>query len=407
MIDCGEMSKGLLPVPHLLSPTGRKLVVCVEIVHLTPVASSFFLPNKDTRRYLPKKGTSWLETATKMASPTTQKRLKQGPSGVISCLAYSACSISMVLGNKALATYGVDVHLLPVVFQCFFAMVMTKLLSAVGIPGLHAEAMNLKTAVSWLPINVLFCSMLFTSFMALKWIEIPMFQVFKTSTVVWVTILEFLLFGGKVNAHCCAALTLIVVGAAGTVVTGIDLRNGWGLFWMVANVFSTASYIIYLKFATRFIKLSRLGMVKYNNTLGVLLLAPAVLAKGEVSSLLESGALKSWQYVGLNLLVGVVGFGINLVALWCIECTSASTYSITGNLSKVHIARARVPGESILKRVRVFCPVLSKKNWAWVAAGFLRHFTYHSEMSRNRQHVHVMKRRHQNKDIDTSLTNTI
>ncbi|CAM9313347.1 unnamed protein product [Choristocarpus tenellus] len=215
---------------------------------------------------------------------------------------------------------------------------MTVVLSALGLPSTHAEPLKVKTALAWLPINILFCAMLLTSFMALKWNTVPMFQVFKTLSMVCITIMERFLWGRQVSSYCWGALALIVTGAAGATLVNardVGINNGWGLFWMISNVLCTVSYVLYLRFATTYIRLSRLGMVKYNNFLGAILLVPMVLGKGEIQTLLDSDMLNSWKYASLNVFVGIVGFAINLAALWCIETTSATTYSITGNLSKI------------------------------------------------------------------------
>lgn len=44
--------------------------------------------------------------------------------------------------------------------------------------------------------------------------------------------------------------------------------RAWGYFWMSANCFATASYVLTMKFATRTMKLPKFGMVFYNNLLG-------------------------------------------------------------------------------------------------------------------------------------------
>lgn len=45
--------------------------------------------------------------------------------------------------------------------------------------------------------------------------------------------------------------------------------RAWGYFWMSANCFATAAYVLTMKFATRTMKLPKFGMVFYNNLLGV------------------------------------------------------------------------------------------------------------------------------------------
>lgn len=46
------------------------------------------------------------------------------------------------------------------------------------------------------------------------------------------------------------------------------VHSVWGYFWMTANCFSTAGYVLTMKFATRTMKLPKFGMVFYNNLLG-------------------------------------------------------------------------------------------------------------------------------------------
>lgn len=46
------------------------------------------------------------------------------------------------------------------------------------------------------------------------------------------------------------------------------LSRAWGYFWMSANCFATAAYVLTMKFATRTMKLPKFGMVFYNNLLG-------------------------------------------------------------------------------------------------------------------------------------------
>merc|ERR1719343_968969 len=67
--------------------------------------------------------------------------------------------------------------------------------------------------------------------------------------------------------------------------------TGIGLFWMVANCLATSGYVLYLKFATKTLKLSKFGMVFYNNVLCALFLLPVASAMGEVRFFLRLGSL--------------------------------------------------------------------------------------------------------------------
>jgi hypothetical protein len=81
----------------------------------------------------------------------------------LSCLVYSTFSVVMVLANKlVVSTFEFRATLLLLVFQNSCAVVMAVGGRALGF--LSFENFSLRTAVQWLPANVLFCAMLFTGF---------------------------------------------------------------------------------------------------------------------------------------------------------------------------------------------------------------------------------------------------
>lgn len=103
--------------------------------------------------------------------------------GVLSCLMYTFCSVSMVLSNKAISTtLSTEARtslpqLSVILFQCVIAVVLVecaKMLKIVDYP-----AFSLKTAKSWLPLNILFIGMLVTGFLSLVYVSVPIVTVFK------------------------------------------------------------------------------------------------------------------------------------------------------------------------------------------------------------------------------------
>ncbi|CAN0549551.1 unnamed protein product, partial [Ectocarpus sp. 8 AP-2014] len=70
------------------------------------------------------------------------------------------------------------------------------------------------------------------------------------------------------------SMAVMVFGALFASYNDLDF-NPWGYFWMVANCCTTAGYVLYMKHATKSIKLPRFGMVFYNNLLTTCLLTPA------------------------------------------------------------------------------------------------------------------------------------
>ena len=90
---------------------------------------------------------------------------------------------------------------------------------------------------------------------------------------------------------------------------------------------------------TSSIKLSKFSAVFINNFLCCIMLTMTATATGELQRALEAvvGSERSldYRYLVLNGFTGVIAFLMNFASLWCIACTSGTTYSIIGSLNKV------------------------------------------------------------------------
>jgi GDP-mannose transporter len=122
----------------------------------------------------------------------------------------------------------------------------------------------------------------------------------------------------------------------GAVMAGAnDLQFSWiGYSWMIANCVATALYTLYMRFVSINVKLSRTGMVFYNNLLTIIFLTPICLAMGEQYELMKPQFLKI-EFLGLNILAGLLGVCLNFASLWCVAKTSATNYAIVGSLCKI------------------------------------------------------------------------
>lgn len=107
---------------------------------------------------------------------------------------------------------------------------------------------------------------------------------------------------------------------------------------MGSNCFFTAAYLLYMKFATRTVKINKFGQALYNNVLSLPILWAGALLRGEFGVLLEKEELHTSSFVMLNLYAGFVGFFLNLATLWCVQNNTATTYAIVGSLNKIPLA---------------------------------------------------------------------
>ncbi|CAM9873251.1 unnamed protein product [Chrysoparadoxa australica] len=257
----------------------------------------------------------------------------------------------MVLANKALAfQYQANLEILLVVYQCLVAVVLVEGARRKGF--VEQYSFSWQMAMQWAPVNVMFCLMLFTSFMAdtpphpphqtntlfpLQYMNVPLVTVFKNLTNIAIVYGDWYLNSQQVSALIVASLGVMLGGALLAGANDIEFTF-WGYFWMVANCCSTAGYVLYMKYATKSIKLSKFGMVFYNNILGLMLLTPVALLKGELGILASRTDLHTLGYAVVNTFAGAAGFMLNFASLWCVGSTSATTYAIVGSVNKLPVS---------------------------------------------------------------------
>jgi len=249
----------------------------------------------------------------------------------------------MILTNKSLASSyqdltPIDLNILLVVFQAFIAVVcveVCKRLKWIEPPEVTTETIKL-----WVPVNLFFCAMLFTGMASLQHNSVPMVTIFKNITNLLVASGDYALFGATVETLAFASFAVILGGAVAAAWNDIlaGTMNPVGLFWMVANCVSTAGYVLYMKFATKNVKLSKVGMVYVNNLLALFFLLPTSYLRGEVNVFLETSAIHTFDYFFKNCIAGLTGFSLNFAALNCVATTGPTTYAVVGALNKIPVA---------------------------------------------------------------------
>lgn len=132
---------------------------------------------------------------------------------VLSCFAYTFCSITMVLANKALASgYAADIDFLVIAFQGVCAVVLVLGCDAAGVIELGTR-FDARVAVQWLPVNVFFVAMLSTGFLSLKHLNVPMVTIFKNLTNVGIMWGEWSFYGQAVSGGAILSCAIMVLGA--------------------------------------------------------------------------------------------------------------------------------------------------------------------------------------------------
>ena len=266
--------------------------------------------------------------------------VKKNAKVLSACASYSFCSVSMVLVNKSLASsyndliVG-DLNILLVVFQAIVAVMAVKISHRLGWVDIPPFSMD--TAKQWAPVNIFFCAMLFTGMASLQFNSVPMVTIFKNVSNITTSIGDYYYFGNKPEGLVIVAFGIMLSGAIAAAWNDISL-SPVGLLWMALNCISSSGYVLYMKNATEKIKLTKFGMVFYNNVLCVCFLLPAAMAMGQTKLLWESKALHTSDYAMMNFTAGMVGFLLNFASLHCVDTSGPTTYVTIGSLNKIPVA---------------------------------------------------------------------
>ena len=288
---------------------------------------------------------------------------------ISACALYSFCSVAMVLTNKSLASSyrdrtTTDLNILLVVFQAIVAVLcvgFSKRMKWVDYPALTLETIKL-----WIPVNLFFCAMLFTGMASLQYNSVPMVTIFKNITNIMVASGDCFFFHATMETLVIASFAVTLGGAIAAAWN--DISSSWmGLFWMAANCGATAGYVLYMKYATKHVKLSKFGMVFVNNMLCIAFLLPAALMRGEVYSFLTTKGLHTMDYFGKNSLAGFMGFFLNFAALNCVSATGPTTYAVVGSLNKVPVA---------FLGYFMFDSLITRETWFFICVSLCGGFMY-------------------------------
>lgn len=255
---------------------------------------------------------------------------------VISLLAYSTCSISMILLNKlVIDTYQVNFPMGLLLLQNTCAVLLVAMLKQFKL----VEYPDFDWAVvrKWLPLTVLFVAMLWTSMRSLQIMSVAVQTILKNLAIILTALGDSFLFGNKISLPMYGAFLMMVLGSyLGS--KGDRWVTTEGLVYTFLNIFFTVAYVLYMKRLLGDVskEIGRYGPVFYNNILSLPFLLPFCVMDlpAMVTAIQGSSA---GAKVSLLLMV-LTGSTMTFATFWCMKMTSPTTYSVTGALNKIPMA---------------------------------------------------------------------
>jgi len=149
-----------------------------------------------------------------------------------------------LLNKAALSSFNFKAPDALLFFQCALCVVLVQAFKMFGL--IKVEPFNMKVVRVWYPVNLIFVTMLMTSFWAVKDLGVPMSTVLKNMTNLMVIGAEYFMYGRGYNRFIWACLGLMVLSAVCGAFTDLSF-NAAGYFWQIVNSGFTAANMLYLK----------------------------------------------------------------------------------------------------------------------------------------------------------------
>eukprot|EP00199_Chlamydomonas_sp_CCMP681_P001907 CAMPEP_0119105438 /NCGR_PEP_ID=MMETSP1180-20130426/3395_1 /TAXON_ID=3052 ORGANISM="Chlamydomonas cf sp, Strain CCMP681" /NCGR_SAMPLE_ID=MMETSP1180 /ASSEMBLY_ACC=CAM_ASM_000741 /LENGTH=363 /DNA_ID=CAMNT_0007090481 /DNA_START=134 /DNA_END=1225 /DNA_ORIENTATION=- len=267
------------------------------------------------------------------------------PVVLVSGMFYALSSCCLTLLNKyALAGFGFTAPNALLFFQCGLTVLMVK---ACELFGLIKPLQPLKRdlIIIWFPVNLLFVSMIGSSFYALKAVGVGMVTVWKNLSNFVTAMGDVFLFGKAYPWQVWGTL-FMMLGSAGMGASS-DVRFNWnGYGWQMVNCLFTSAYALYLRsvmdkvaeHTTNKQRMDEFSMVYYNNLLSLPCIMVLMYVFGEIPTLTSQPAFQNPAFLMVAGMGGIIGFAISFSSLWFLSQTSATIYSLVGALNKIPVA---------------------------------------------------------------------
>lgn len=296
------------------------------------------------------------------AKRTSQWYSINSSEGVFACAAYSSCSISLTLANKAifsstklnfpwsiLLTQSVVVALL---FSIYFTSGIPKVKDTNGtISRDLLKQLSIPT--------VFFTLFIFSNARALSTVSLPLLTVLKSLAPLCVALAERVVFGDRVTGGTYMAMGLIGLGNL-VAVTGDGGFHMGGYLWALFNILCNVAYVISLRFclADTFTPAQK---TFHSNIIAVVFITPVATVL-ELREFYTAFQETNTRFRILFFLSCILAAGIGASVFWVLKAASGSTLSFVGATNKVFVV--------ILGNI-FFETKVSPRGWIGVVLGIL------------------------------------
>jgi len=257
----------------------------------------------------------------------------------------------MVLGNKAIA-YRADLHLSTILFQNAIAVAMLASVTRQD----HRLERTCSAFAQAFGVALLLTVMLVSSLTSLKYVGVTSVVLMKNLSTAGTVLGEWVFFGRKILLSTLLAGSVMLT--ASLLYCKFDVQfSSEGYFWIAVNILATSSYALSMQYVITCSRVSKQCLLFHTNLLSLPVLALAIASRGELPILFASLANLTPAFVGIQVVVAVIGGLLGYVSMWTIECLGAGTFAVLGTMNKVPlvILGATIFGDSFSFESAIFC----------------------------------------------------
>ncbi|XP_010605914.1 UDP-N-acetylglucosamine/UDP-glucose/GDP-mannose transporter isoform X2 [Fukomys damarensis] len=267
---------------------------------------------------------------------TGAELLPSGAARLLSALLYGACSLLLVLLNKALLTaYGfpspivLGIGQMAATIMILFVAKLNKII--------HFPDFDKRIPAKLFPLPLLYIGNHLSGLSSTGKLSLPMFTVLRKFTIPLTLLLETIVLGKQHSLDIVASVFAIVLGAV--VAAGSDLAfNLEGYIFVFLNDIFTAANGVYTKQKMDPKELGKYGVLFYNACFMIIPTFIISVSTGDFQQATEFNQWKNILFIMQFLLSCFLGFLLMYATVLCSHYNSALTTAVVGAIKNVSVA---------------------------------------------------------------------
>ncbi|KAL5254687.1 hypothetical protein ACHWQZ_G014203 [Mnemiopsis leidyi] len=251
---------------------------------------------------------------------------------------YMMTSFAIVAANKSvLSIYkfpSVQFVTLVQLIATVFVLEILKSLKFIDYPGLSISSFK-----NVMPLPLLHLANLMVGLGSTKMLSIPMYQVLRRFTVLFVMIGEIIVLRKKFDI----SIVLTVLAMLGGVIVAFigDLAyDSKGYTLVLLNNLFTAAYSICLKKVDDKKLMGKVGLIYYNSIISLPIALVSFILSGDFATVRLFTGWSNWQFCVQFALINILGFLLTYSTILCNNVCGPLTQNVAGVLKSTAITYA-------------------------------------------------------------------